>query len=123
LKKDGVKKMNVGFKIKELRRQKGWLQREFGDKLGVNQQTVSGWENGVIEPTISKLKKIADVFGVKVDYFKEDPEDGKDHVIELIDKLIAQGKIKSPDDIPDDLAKLIMYAVKMDIQSKLLEQD
>jgi transcriptional regulator with XRE-family HTH domain len=115
--------MNVGYKIKELRRQKGWLQREFADKLGVNQQTVSGWENGVIEPTISKLKKIADVFGVKVDYFKEDPEDGKDHVVELIDKLIAQGKIKSPEDIPDDLAKLIMYAVKMDIQSKLSEQD
>jgi transcriptional regulator with XRE-family HTH domain len=119
--------MTVGEKIKELRKEKGLLQKEFADKIGVNQQTVSGWENEIIEPTISKLKKIADVFGFEMNYWKNDETIKekivqKDNVTELIDRLIAQGKIKSPEDIPDDLVNLIMYAVKMDIQTKLLDE-
>jgi transcriptional regulator with XRE-family HTH domain len=113
--------MNVGEKIKDLRKKEGLSQTEFGVKVGVKQQTVANWENGVIEPTVARLKRVADAFGVTVDYFKDFQK--KDQVTELIDRLIAQGKIKSPEDISDDLVNLIMYAVKMDIASKLLEQD
>lgn len=36
---------------------------------GINESTLSQWKSGRSEPKIDKLKKIADYFGVNVDYF------------------------------------------------------
>jgi transcriptional regulator with XRE-family HTH domain len=119
--------MTIAEKIKDLRKEKGMSQAEFAKGLGAGQQTVSGWENGVIEPTISKLKKIADFCGVNIDYFKDDQKQvniikSKDSVTELLDRLVKEGKIKTPEDISGGLVDLIMYAVKADAQMRLLEQ-
>ncbi|HAG82729.1 MAG TPA: transcriptional regulator [Cyanobacteria bacterium UBA12227] len=44
--------------IKALRLHMGLTQAEFAKQLGVRQQTVSEWENGVYEPTRSKSKHL-----------------------------------------------------------------
>ncbi|MBE9251592.1 MULTISPECIES: DNA-binding transcriptional regulator [Aphanizomenonaceae] len=44
--------------IKALRLQIGLTQAEFAQELGVRQQTVSEWENGIYEPTRSKSKHL-----------------------------------------------------------------
>ncbi|MFP4413957.1 helix-turn-helix domain-containing protein [Coleofasciculus sp.] len=44
--------------IKALRLHIGLTQAEFAKQLGVRQQTVSEWENGVYEPTRSKSKHL-----------------------------------------------------------------
>lgn len=44
--------------IKALRLHMGLTQAEFAKHLGVRQQTVSEWENGVYEPTRSKSKHL-----------------------------------------------------------------
>ena len=56
------------FRLKELRNDSGMSQREFGQKIGVAESTVSLYESGKHEPDYSTLIKIADYFRVSIDY-------------------------------------------------------
>lgn len=58
----------LGKTIKELRVAQGLSQRQLGEKLDVCNQTVSFWEGGKREPDLDTLIKIADYFGVSVDF-------------------------------------------------------
>lgn len=60
-------KLNIGNRIKELRRAKDITQEEFAEYLGVSYQSVSRWENGVCYPDMELLPIMADFFGVTVD--------------------------------------------------------
>lgn len=59
----------VGGKIREFRKKKKVSQAELGKFLGVNQNTVSGYEKGEWEVSNKNLFKLADYFGVKVSDF------------------------------------------------------
>lgn len=52
--------------IKILRREKGLTQRDLANLLSLSQNTVSNWENGITEPTVTQLQKISEVFGVSL---------------------------------------------------------
>lgn len=54
-------------KLKELRRKHGLTQQQLADVLGVVRSTVSGYENGTIEPKQHTLTKLADYFQVSFD--------------------------------------------------------
>lgn len=54
--------------IAELRKDKGLLQKELAQLLGVSIGTVSNYETGVHNPEIETLIKLADYFKVSVDY-------------------------------------------------------
>lgn len=54
-------------KIRDLRKRKGWTQEEFGNMLGINKVTVSGYESGKRQPTPEMMAKMADLLGVSVD--------------------------------------------------------
>lgn len=56
------------MRIKELRKEKGIKQIELCKVLGISQGNLSNWENGVYEPDKTSLLKMADYFGVSVDY-------------------------------------------------------
>lgn len=56
------------MRIRELRRQHGITMKEFGDKIGVSESTVSLYETGKRDPNFQTLLKIADFFDVSVDY-------------------------------------------------------
>lgn len=56
------------MRLRELRKARGMKQIELCQHLGVSQGNLSNWENGVYEPDTYYLKKIADFFGVSVDY-------------------------------------------------------
>ncbi len=43
-------------------------QQQLADVIGVSQQSVNKYENHSIEPDVATLIKIADYFGVTVDY-------------------------------------------------------
>ena len=57
----------TGRTIKDLRTDRGWSQNDLAVKLGVTPTTVSNWERGKFEPTASKFKAIALVFGVPME--------------------------------------------------------
>jgi transcriptional regulator with XRE-family HTH domain len=60
-------KLDIGSKIKYLRKEKDITQDELADFLGVSYQSVSRWETGVCYPDMELLPIIADFFGVTVD--------------------------------------------------------
>jgi len=53
--------------IREYREERGWTQFELAVKVGVTPGAVSNWERGVSEPKVSQLRRLAEVFGVKMD--------------------------------------------------------
>lgn len=54
--------------IRSLREDNDYKQRELAEVLNVSQNTYSQYENGVIELTAENLIKLADFYGVSVDY-------------------------------------------------------
>ncbi|XAO18367.1 CI-like repressor [Listeria phage vB_Lmo_C2] len=56
-------------KLEYLRNSKGWSKLEVAKRLGMKaSSTYSNWEYGNREPDIDTLKRIADLYGVSVDY-------------------------------------------------------
>lgn len=55
-------------RLSELRKQKGLKQGDLAAFLGIAQSTLSGWENGKFEIDDKNKIKLADFFGVSVDY-------------------------------------------------------
>ena len=67
--------MKLHEKIYSQRRLKGFSQEELAEKLGVSRQAVSKWETGEALPEITKLKGLAEVFGVTTDFLLNDNQD------------------------------------------------
>ena len=55
-------------KITELRKEKGLSQRQLSKLIGTSQANLSRWEQGLNEPSIIECWKIADFFGVSIDF-------------------------------------------------------
>lgn len=55
-------------RIKQLRKEKGLTQSQLADLLGVTDKAVSKWEVGEANPDISLLVKLAEIFGVTIDF-------------------------------------------------------
>lgn len=55
-------------RLKALRSERGMSQTEFANKIGVAQNTVSNWENGNRLIDTETVARIADYFGVTIDY-------------------------------------------------------
>ena len=53
----------------ELRDSKGLTDYKVSLDTRITKSTFSDWKNGRSEPKLEKLSKIADYFGVTVDYF------------------------------------------------------
>jgi len=55
-------------KLKELREEKGFLQKFVADKIGVRSNTLSGYENGTRSPDPEMIIKLAELYEVSTDY-------------------------------------------------------
>lgn len=102
-------------RIKEKRKQAGMNQTELASKIGVNRATLSKYENGQIDPTVSQLMKIADALNLPLfDLFFADSDDYE--FIKMLG-LTNPGKIKESLDavkpLPDKyatLSRILNYA-------------
>ena len=59
--------VNVGEKIKELRKRDGRRQEDLANALGITAQAVSRWEAGTCYPDLSLIPAIANYFHVSID--------------------------------------------------------
>lgn len=75
--------MNMGSKIRDLRKEKRLSQTELGKLIHVSQQTVTAWENNKAEPTSSAVVQLAEVFNVTTDYLLGRPEKADDYQVDL----------------------------------------
>ena len=62
-------------RIKQLRQEQGLSQRGLAEYLGISQQSINKYENHNIEPDITTLRQIADVFCVSIDYLVEQTDE------------------------------------------------
>ena len=60
--------MKLHEKIKQLRKKHSWSQADLGKKLGIHGGHISRLENGKFHPSLEILKRLAQTFGVTVDY-------------------------------------------------------
>ncbi len=58
----------LGERLKNLRELHNMQAQELSEKLGVNKSTISLYEHGVRHPSLEKIIKLANIFGVSVDY-------------------------------------------------------
>ena len=58
---------SVAKNLRRLRRERGMTQEEVADRLGVSFQSVSKWERGESEPSLSMLPELACLFDVSTD--------------------------------------------------------
>ena len=113
--------MNFSNNLRYLRKQRGISQDALADKLGYKSfTTIQKWESGVSEPSVSKLKIIANIFGVSMDQMINEDlsdlsqpsssmqlteqeerlvgicrslnEEGRERLVEYGDDLVASGK-------------------------------
>ena len=57
----------IGNQIKKIRTEQGMTQQNLADQLFVTAQAVSRWENGEVEPSLSTITKMAQIFNVTTD--------------------------------------------------------
>ena len=55
------------FRIREFRLKNQLTQTELSKKLGVKPNAVTQYESGARNPSVEKLKKMAEIFGCTVD--------------------------------------------------------
>ena len=57
----------LGTNIRRIRLEKGFTQKEFCKKVGLDAAYLSNIENGNMNPTVATVEKIAKALGVQVD--------------------------------------------------------
>jgi XRE family transcriptional regulator len=55
-------------RIKELRKQARLSQQTLADQIGVFRNTISNWETGYSQISLENAKKVAEYFGVTIEY-------------------------------------------------------
>lgn len=57
-----------GARLKQLRKQKGWTQKELAAKVDIRFPQLNKYECGLHAPPLEKLVELAEVLGTPVDY-------------------------------------------------------
>lgn len=86
--------INIGAKIKTLRKGKKMTQFELAEALQITRASVSNYELGRRMPHISELKRIAEYFGVGLDYF------GISSTDEVFDLISRAREVFQSEDVP-----------------------
>ncbi|QYH39538.1 helix-turn-helix transcriptional regulator [Algoriphagus sp. NBT04N3] len=107
--------MNTGIIITNLRKEKNWSQGKLAEESGVSREMIGKYERGDAVPSIEAAKKIADAFGVSLDYLvgegvnssfdkktvkrlqdieKLQPED-REHIFALMDAFLFKCQVQN----------------------------
>lgn len=73
----------IGSKLKTLRKGRGLTQEQLAEKLNISRASISNYEVGRRSPHLSELRRLAEFFGVGLDYFEVATTD---EVFELVSR-------------------------------------
>ena len=76
--------MNIGNKIRELRKQRGITQEQLAESIGISFQAVSKWENNIALPDITLVPVLASYFGVSMDELFDFNLKESEHAVRII---------------------------------------
>lgn len=72
LSNDKVTKMTLGEKILRLRKEKKWSQKKLAGMIGTSGPVLGRYERDGITPSVEVAKKLAEAFGVTLDYLVDE---------------------------------------------------
>ena len=75
---------DFGQRLKTFRVKMNLTQKETALKIGVSEQAISKWENGICLPDVYNLKLLANVLKISVDYLLDVESEHSEKVIETI---------------------------------------
>lgn len=103
------------IRMKELRNEKGITQYEMAEQLSFTRASVGHWEQGARVPNYKNLTKIADFFGVSVDYLlgNTDLQNQYEAVGYIIQRLRDEGFAQTGKPIQKDIIDQFIDGMKM----------
>ena len=117
---DIIKKKWVTYmfsdKLKKLRMESGMTQVQFASEFGISSGTIAMWETGKRMPDLNMVAKIADYFGVTVDYLadRESELGNGDHRVQIL----ARKTKDLPESEREDLLNLLDATVNTFLKAK-----
>jgi len=94
-------------RIRQLRLENGWLQKELAEKIGVKRTAITGYENGSREPDIEKLISLSNIFSCSVDFLLGKTDNKSSKYTVAIDKSkLNEINLDDLDKIKDLIKKL-----------------
>lgn len=64
--------MNFAKNLKKLRQDNNLSQEDIAEKLNTSFKTISHWETGYSEPSLTQLEKLSKIFDVTIDELIKD---------------------------------------------------
>ena len=103
--------LNLGTKIRELRRRDGRTQDNLAEALGVTAQAVSRWESGGSYPDIEMIPAIANYFHVSIDELFGYHDEREEKIKTILDKatkvLTKQGFTMYQGSLSEDVGECV----------------
>lgn len=87
--------MTTGEKIIKCRKKKNLTQEQLAELLSVSRQSVSKWESDSAFPETSKLRDLAKLFSVTIDYLLNDDDDFVEKEEYVNSKVVIEETAKS----------------------------
>ena len=96
----------IGSKLKTLRKGRGLTQQQLSEKIGLSRATISNYEVSRRTPHLSELKRIADFYGVSLNYFGIETKEERFELISMAKTVFCNENI--PKKEREELYKEIM---------------
>lgn len=80
----------IGKFIAELRKEHGFTQEQFGEKIGVTNKTISRWETGMYLPPADALLTISELFDVSINEILSGKKLSKEEYKEAAEENLKQ---------------------------------
>lgn len=115
----------IGSKIRELRREKMWNQRDLANAIGMSDHTISLWETGRMRPSKNAIKEMAKLFDVPVEYLTNDgagkSKDGSEEATALL--KVAENEINQLKEENQRLKEAVEdKSLKVSLMDKRIEE-
>ena len=115
----------TGERIKNLRKSRGMTQQQLADALGVERSSIGKYETGSL-PSAEGMLKLAEYFGVSVDYLFGRNTDEALHAENDAERRLLT-MFRKTDGIPDEkreeITKYIGSTIDMYLRAIGMEQD
>lgn len=96
----------IGSKLKTLRKGRKLTQQELSERLGLSRATISNYEVGRRSPHLSDLKRLADFYGVSLDFFGIETKDERFELISRAKSVFCNEDI--PKEEREEIYKEVM---------------
>ena len=96
-------------RLRDARKTAGRTQESVAETLGVSWTSVSGWETGRQTPTVQKLERLAELYGVTVDSLLGSDQRAN---VEITDPELRQFFRGEFDEMTEDEKDLVRRAVR-----------